>query len=71
MGSRDGMGSIRSVSEVLEEAMSSGSSKCTGPGRSVVATRNASRTTVGTVGAETIWVVILVSGFIDAMVSTI
>ena len=51
--------------------MSSGSSRCTGPGRSSWATRNASRTMVGIEAALTICRVILVSGFIEAMTSTI
>ena len=52
-------------------AMSSGSSRCTGPGRSSIATRNASRTMVGMVAVLTIWRVNLVSGFIVATMSTI
>ena len=45
--------------------MSSGSSRCTGPGRSSMATRNASRTSVGMVAALTICRAILVSGRIE------
>ena len=52
-------------------ATSSGNSMCTGPGRSSIATRKASRTMVGMLAALTIWRVILVSGFIEAMTSTI
>ena len=51
--------------------MSSGSSRCTGPGRSSIATRNASRTKVGIVAALTIWRVDLVSGRMVATMSTI
>ena len=46
--------------------MSSGSSRCTGPGRSSCATRKASRTSAGMLAALTICRAILVSGFIDA-----
>ncbi len=53
------------------EATSSGSSRCTGPGRSSMETRNASRTMAGIEGALTIWRVILVRGFIKAITSTI
>ena len=52
-------------------ATSSGSSRCTGPGRSSVATLKASRTTVGMLCGLTICRVILVSGRIDATTSTI
>ena len=52
-------------------AMSSGNSRCTGPGRSSIAVRKASRTSVGIEAALTICRVILVSGFIEAMTSTI
>ena len=41
------------------------------PGPLFLATRNASRTMVGIEAALTIWRVILVSGFIEAMTSTI
>ena len=51
--------------------MSSGSSRCTGPGLSSIATRNASLTIAGMAAALMIWRVILVSGFIDATMSTI
>ena len=51
--------------------MSSGSSSRTGPGRSSIATRNASRTSVGMLAALTIWRDIFVSGFIVATMSTI
>ena len=51
--------------------MSSGSSRCTGPGRSSCATRKASRTRVGIEAALTICRVSLVSGFMAATVSTI
>ena len=52
-------------------AISSGSSRCTGPGRSCCATRKASRTRVGILCAETICVAILVSGRMVATMSTI
>ena len=52
-------------------AMSSGSSRCTGPGRSSCATRKASRTRVGIAPVETIWCASLVSGFMAATTSTI
>ena len=51
--------------------MSSGSSSSTGPGRSSIATRKASRTSVGMLAALTICRDSLVSGFIDAITSTI
>jgi hypothetical protein len=53
------------------DAMSSGSSRRTGPGRSSVATRNASRTIVGIEEAETICRAILVTGRIELITSTI
>ena len=53
------------------EATSSGSSRWTGPGRSCCARRKASRTSVGMLWTETIWVAILVSGRIVATISTI
>ncbi|MNT89401.1 hypothetical protein D3C72_2301190 [compost metagenome] len=51
--------------------MSSGSSRWTGPGRSSIATRKASRTIEGMLAGLTIWRVILVSGRIEATTSTI
>ena len=55
----------------ISAAMSSGSSRCTGPGRSSVATRNASRTMVGMLEVLTIWRESLVRGFMVATMSTI
>lgn len=52
-------------------AMSSGSSRCTGPGRSSIATRKALRTTVGMLEALTICRDSFVSGFMVATTSTI
>ena len=59
------------ASSTSSAATSSGSSRCTGPGRSSIATRKASRTVEGMLAALTIWRVILVSGFIEATISTI
>ncbi len=49
-------------SSASSPATSSGSSSSTGPGRSSIATRNASRTSVGIVLEPTIWRDSLVSG---------
>ena len=70
-GSSIGCGGTSGRSGASSPAMSSGSSRCTGPGRSSMATRNASRTKVGIVAVLTIWRVILVSGRIVATMSTI
>ena len=51
--------------------MSSGSSRWTGPGRSSIATRKASRTSVGIVAVLTICRVDLVRGRMVATMSTI
>ena len=51
--------------------MSSGSSRWTGPGRSSIATLNASRTNVGIVAVLTICWVDLVRGRMVAIMSTI
>ena len=56
---------------VCSQAMSSGSSKCTAPGRSSSARRNASRTREGTLSPLTIWWVYLVRGCIISTISTI
>ena len=55
----------------ISAAMSSGSSRCTGPGRSSAATRKASRTMVGMLEVLTIWRENFVSGFMVATMSTI
>ena len=59
------------TSGTASPAISSGSSSSTGPGRSSIAVRKASRTIVGMLAALTIWRAALVSGFIEAMTSTI
>ena len=71
MGSCDVCGGTIGTSGPISPAMSSGSSRCTGPGLSSVATRNASRTMVGMLEVLTIWRENLVSGFIVATMSTI
>jgi hypothetical protein len=70
-GSSIGCGGTIAMSAAASPAISSGSSRCTGPGRSSIATRNASRTSVGMVAVLTIWRVDLVSGRIVATMSTI
>ena len=62
---------IGSSSGARSPAMSSGSSSSTGPGRSSIATRNASRTTVGMVAQLTICRLSLVSGLNALTTSTI
>ena len=70
-GMSTGCGGTSGTGSTSSPATSSGSSRCTGPGRSSMATRNASRTMAGIEAALTIWRVILVSGFIEAITSTI
>ena len=57
-----GCGATIATSSASSPAMSSGNSRCTGPGRSSMAIRKASRTMVGMCSALTIWSDILVSG---------
>jgi len=64
-------GTMPMLSSTCSPATSSGSSRCTGPGRSSAATRKASRTTVGMLAALTICREAFVSGFIVATMSTI
>jgi alcohol dehydrogenase class IV len=59
------------IAATSSPAMSSGSSRCTGPGRSSIATRNASRTSVGMLDALTIWRDSFVNGRIEPITSTI
>jgi len=70
-GSSIGCGGTIGRSAASSPAISSGSSRCTGPGRSSIATRNASRTKVGMVAVLTICRVALVNGFMVAIMSTI
>ncbi|KAG1386429.1 hypothetical protein G6F59_016865 [Rhizopus arrhizus] len=71
MGRSTACGGINATPSTSLAAMSSGSSSSTGPGRSSWATRNASRTMVGMVRAETICRACLVNGFIVLTMSTI
>ena len=64
------MGAVTMISGASALAMSSGNSRCTGPGRSCCATRNASRTIVGIVAVLAIWCAILVKGAIVETIST-
>ena len=70
-GSSTGWGGMIAGASTTSEAMSSGSSSSTGPGRSSMQTRKASRTIEGMVTAETICRAILVKGRIEATTSTI
>ena len=64
-------GITTTVSGTCSAATSSGSSRCTGPGRSSAATLKASRTTVGMLAALTICRDAFVNGFMVATMSTI
>ena len=69
-GRRDWLAGSR-IASLSSRAMSSGSSRCTAPGRSSAARRQASRTLAGIASADTICRVYLVSGCIMSTTSTI